>query len=1775
MRNGYNSTFRARLLAGSALVAVSVAVPSAIAFAQATVDIDFASPAYMLNADVGNMLPQFSAAAVSGSTTGSTGSISLLSNSATDTTYTGAYLMEDNTLASEADGNTASGTVNLTFAPGVGTDTAAAGVYQDVTANVAAQVNTSDHDVEFANADATGAASLTGTLNVENNDLLATATGNTASSTIALASGVNLTGNGVQASTVTDSTYAAGVDSDNAADMLVAQAQRLSGAVTVGATTNDSNVLVDVEEISGATVTVSGSDITASATGSNLAGAITSADTTATIGASAAVVGVQNLDFAGPASDDVVARNVNSDIRLDFARSGDGVADNNTVTVSGNRINTVATGATADQSISLVANQITGNGTFASVGDGLGAGVQLGVLADALVASVQTMNATTTVLSDNNTNIITIDIADGSEPATNNSVSSTGNTMAASAVGLDATNAATLSAGSTLSAPGAVASVQLIEGVVRAYNSNEMDIYAHDDTQVSGSTYVLSSNTLGATAVGGQVNNDLVVANTDILSVAANTGSAAILADPASGTEPEAPTITAGYALANDQLLSDSDVLAIEASTGYSHVFTDDTGTSTITTDNNVMSSAATGATANNAISLSFNELSGAVVAGGDVVAAAANSQRVDGGSTVTASAYGDGSPVLVDVKEDAYAGTSISTSSNTVSASATANRSTGTTVTVDATNAVITGGVDGMARVDKTTGDVTGTAAFVAASSQELDASTVTAHQVNNVGTPTASNLIETSVGIDAGSITDSTIVSDANTLSVAATGNVAVTGVATGTNATAQIQASSAAVSYQDVANSAINAVLGSLGSDAQAAYTSTNAPTNAGFSAADVTEGAGSTFTNSTAGNLTFTFENANAQEIAILQGTFGVGNVSTAGTTTTVIWTSGLTVDLTTYNLNILAGEFVNILTMSQAAKAGTLNTAGVIIDAGAASTDMITDSTLSIDSNVIVGEVRGNVATNTVTATATTLTAFSAAATPVTNVVSTTIEADNADNALTNVQEIDGTSALTTTVAGTFALIDDDDSDRTGSSISVSGNLLQSYGTSNTASNTVTLTATNSSAGAALLNEQTMTSATGSGVVTVSDMDVATHAGMTSSDQALDNNTNQSVASANVETSTVTVAVTNADPVLPAAADGSFITSLLSADSILATEQAVTGTPTISAAATTDVFNRDLTDVTADQVITSTLSMSGNVTLAQATGNNSVTSMALGDAGTATYDASGALVGNQTVGDGAAVSAVTNVDVGTALRTADPTNATFQSSTISVDGNRADAVARGNVQSSALTVTAANVDAGGAGDADLADAGSTNAFGLFRYQTSGAAVSADSSAAVFSLSATGENSTSEASDGSTLSVSSNVSSATAVSNMGTNRVAIGSDGTASLLSTGALHNSQSASANGSTAATGGMSATATFGSGSVTNNIVVNGTTLNVDGNISSASATANSVTNSYTAVATNMTAGAADADASVALDTSGNDVTAANILSNDQKTLAGHTVAATNTANTVTATSATGTSTTSATAINASTVSVADNAFNAYATGNSAGNSAANSLSLGGTGTSLLSANAGVANRQTQAAAISASGSATVGVYGDGAGVGTALNASTVSVADNSVMVMARGNLANNSLSAGATSATGGDGADGSTNGVSTLSTFGLLNHQTNTGAVSAVSTNARFGVALNTVAPTYGTASSASTIGVSGNSVMAAAYGNVATNNNTLASLEGTNDDATIVTASYQMASGGAISASVTGGFAGVTANGPVGTSTVAVRGNTFTSKAVGNFATSVVTRR
>jgi hypothetical protein len=1780
------------LLVCSALVGVSVALASGSANAQATIELDLGTPTYTLSADVGSMLPQSTTATVSGTTSGTTGVIELTSDIDNTVTYDGAYLMEDNTLAADATGNTANGTVSLTFTPGVGSDTAAGGVFQSVTADITATVSGSQHLVQIENFDTVGGADvaeLTGTLLVDNNDLLASATANSASTTLSLANGVNVGGTGSAAQIAVDSTLAAATDSDSAADLLISQGQTIAGTGTdivaqvkggAGGTGNN-DVDVYIDSVDGATLTLSNSDIQATATGNSLSASIVSSDTTALIGATSAAVGLQSIYGDVDALTDYTRITVNID-------STNGLVDDSTLTVADNAIGATATGATATQSIALVANQITGGGSYAGVYDPTAAGVQIDASAGHIAASTQTLYDGSTVTSLANYGEVRLDTSAGSPSGLflrRNTLAVTDNSIASSSLGLDATNSVGLQAGSTLSSTGAVASVQFVNGEVTA-DTDRSSIVNNPKDDVLDSTVLTTGNLISASSTGARVNNDLVVSNTDVLSLSSNTGSVSITADPVSATDEESPSVSAGFVISNDQEVNATDVTAEVSQSAVLTEIGDDIYTSTVNTDNNEMIASAIGASANNAISLSFNVLDGSMLAGGDVVAAAANSQRVDGSSDIWANVY-DGRPIEVVVGNDIEAGGStVTINGNAIRASATGNASTGTTVSVDATNVGITGGVDGTASVDKLNGDISADAAFLAANQQELDNTRVYAGQVNNQATPTASNLIVFDID---DRIEDATVQMNSNVMSVAATGNTAITGVSTGTDATATVQASSAVVSYQDLADATIQGALGTLGSDGVTPFYSESVPSVGGsYADGDIVNVSSGTYQNVTGSSVSIEFENLTSEEIDILETVFTAANVATVGSTTTVTWPDTYTAVFTGYlaRSEHASNDLDTIDGFERTGNQGNLNTAGVIQELGTGEAAGIFRSTLTVDENTMVGEVRGNVATNSVTATATTLTAFATGDRPSTDTDATTVVATDADNALTNVQEVDGTTVLTNTVAGAFALkfVADPETDGLDdSSLSVSDNLLQSYATTNTASNTVTLTATNSNAGAALLNEQSMAAPAGSGVVTVSDMDVASHAGTMSSDQALDNNTNQSVASANVETSTVTVSVTNGSPV-NGTADALFTapSNELSADAILASEQRVgdqvNPTPTISASATTDVFNRDLNDTTANQVVTSTLSMSGNDTIAQSTANTSTTVMALGDSGTASYDASGAIVGQQVISDNAVINAVTDVEVGVALRTNDPDNAAFQSSTVGIDGNTATALARGNVETTTLTVTSANIDAGAATDAAVGATDTYAAYMIRRAQTSGGDLSANSSDATFSLSAVGENSATEASDSSTLSVSSNLSSATAVGNTATNRVVLGSDSTATLASTGLLFAEQVAGSNGSVSATGGMSATAGLSSASVDNNTVMNGTTLTLAGNTSSASATANSVSNTFTANATNMTAGLVNTDAYVSNSTS----SAANLLRSYQT--ATQTVQATNTANTVTATIGTGAADDgeTTTAVNASTVAVTGNAINAYATGNSAGNTAANSMSIGGAGTSTLSATAGLANIQQQNGAITASGSARVGVIADGAidpasttAAATALNASTVSVADNSVMVMARGNLANNALSVGATSATGGDGADGVFNGTAVQATYALGNFQTNTGPVTSNSDGVEFGVALNGSAAAYGAAAAGSTIGVSGNSVMAAAYGNVATNNLAVASLEGVNDDATAITASYQLASGGAIQANVTNGFAGVDALGRVGSSTVSVRGNTFTARAVGNFATSVVTRR
>ncbi|MCB9930938.1 MAG: hypothetical protein H6844_16160 [Alphaproteobacteria bacterium] len=1765
-------SLRQRLLAGTAFVAMATALPAGAAFATvASVDLDFAT-GVVQSQDFGSVVSQNNAALVTATSSGSSAVLNLLDNTTADITYSGAYSVINNAIDATGTGNTSTSAVNLNFTPGLGTDSAAVGSFQTNGGAVSATSTGDQHTVMVLNSDPSFENILSGTLTFTNNDIGTNATANDASASIALANGVNLDGNGAPAAVAIDETLAAATDSATDGDLLVSSAQQTT-AVT-SASTSSASVTASLESLLGATVTLANSDVGASANGNTLAGDITSTDSTASIAASSAVTGLQDVGA------DVTSSNTGTTIQVQAGNVVDlgGTVSDSSVAVTSNTITSGSTGNASNQSIDLTANQILGSGTaLVTDSDTAATDVQLAVTgAEQAVASVQTVGDTVAVVSNVAGGLVGLNVYDSNFTTPNSELTVLSNTIESTATGSSAVNGLSLTAGSTVSAPGAVAAVQSIDGDVSAsVATSSVTLATQEDT--TGSTLVTAGNTIRAAVTGASTANDIAV-TTDILSLDTSNGGVSILADATTG-DTESPRVAAGFALANDQsiggtlsgptasLLTASatgvQVLTTYAansadvfsSTVHNGGYVDATGA--MVEPGNTLVASVIGSTADNGIALSFTDLQGDVTGDGEVVAATANSQVVQGDSALTATLLGtNGEPVKTYVNDQVSSST-VTTSYNTVAVSGVGNRTTGNSVTVSATNAVIPAGIAASSAVDAATGDVTASAAFVAASSQEFQNSSISASQSDglNPSVSTLSNTIDTEIN---GTISNSSVATAQNTLSATATANSASNGVFLGTDATSSIQASSAVTNYQDVTAAAVSATIGVLGTDAINAYTSSNG-SNSQTGAFTYNSGTGDL---SVIGSpVTFTFGSAlSTEEAEILTA---LGWTATAGSTSVTVPVGNYNIvgSLSSISFNDptvgspgSGDESFSVAGFDRPATPAQLNGAGVTITAFSP----ITGSQLDVTANTLVGEVKGNTATNTLAVTGTALITNTAA--QPTYALNPTLSPAGADNVLTNVQTVDAASALASDVAGSFGIIEPNDLAVTGSSLSVSDNLQQSYATANTGTNTLSLNATTTGVGAALVNDQTVSTA---GVATTSDLDVAANAGVASSDLALDGNRNQSVATGNLETSTLNVSATNVDG--PAGVGGlsSTLIGVLVGDSVLSSEQTA-GATTVSASATTDVFNRDGADPSAQIVSASTLSFSRNQTTAQATGNSSTQDANLGDGATASYDAGSVVYSAQDFSSGAAVTATTNTEVGLNL-TSDDTydGSTILASTVAVDGNTASALARGNVGTTTLDVTATNSTIVAGTDALVGTATGPNASGGFlavRVQNAiGATVTANSSATAYTLSAlqtTGSASTDAAVEASTLSLSDNASAATAVANTSATTMRVGGDSMSNLDASAGVLTAQFTA--GTVTATGGLTATATFDVGVGAGADAVIGSSLAVDGNTSSSSATGNVTTASLSADATNVTAGTGAAGV---VDSTSESILATFGLATYQSNAA--VVTSTNTANTI-GLSVTGTA---LDAVESSTLSLSGNGVNAYATGNTS----SNAVALGSADASSIDASAGLHNRQDNGGAVAASASGTFTVEADTGTVGSALNASTASLSGNSVLALARGNLANNGLTVDATATTNGGGGALFATGLLTAS-YGLLNEQSNVAAVDAISSGTSYAVVLNGTTGT-GTGASGSTASLSGNTITAAGYGNIATNSLMLSSLNAPTDDASAMIANLQ-SNVGAVSATVTGGFAGVTVNGAATSSTVSVGSNRFSASAVGNFATSTMTR-
>ncbi|OSQ56750.1 hypothetical protein MCRY_19245 [Marivita cryptomonadis] len=1778
--------FTPNLRNSTATAALLITFGASGALAQATADTNMgASETIVTSATftAGNV--QELTATPSATTANNNVNISLTVSDGIDDVVTVATPATNNLTTASATGNSSTAAAELLFSPSTAGDTAAVGTLQSVEADVIALSSSDTHSIVIEN-DGAGIRTLTGTSLSDNNDITAAATGNSAKSTITAASGLDLVqATAGQASLDIDSSLAAAADNDVAGDLIVSSSQEIDGNRALGATVSGAVTRTRVEGLDTATVTVSNSDQASTSIGNSATSSISSLDTTASITASTAVSNLQTIvpSTVSPVTT-ISAATTGSTIEIQSGVDSNGNATgdvtNTTISVAGNDQTAGATGSVSTQSITLDASSITGEGAAAVISDADTAAdgkTQLSAAGDSIIGNVQTIDSGVTVsgtVSGNNISSVVADLDDNT--VTTSTLEVTGNRQAASATGVSTSNALSLTSGATMSAAGAVGSVQEVDGsVTAATTSNSITNAINTDDDLDDSSMRTTANAVTSAATGATATNSLSTTSaTNNLSVALNAGT--VQNSVAAGSADQY-SVTAGQALTNDQSMASTAVVSAE--TTANQILTQagtDVTDSTVATDDNRMSASATANSADNGILLSFNNLVGtASGAGTGVIAATANEQTLADSATVTARVVGTGGvPILTTVDSDVQR-SSVSTSGNTVSASASGNVTSGNNVVVDATN--ITSGSEAAPSIVAATGAQTTTGSFVAASTQ-LSGADILASQRDSAATPTTSNTIRTNVDNDIQ--LSSTVVSDDNVLSAVATANSANNAVQLGDANTATVAASGTVANYQATAAAgSVTAEIGITGSDPISAFSSLNsAPAVSGTIGNDGTLASGGAgYTNNGATPIVFTFATplTSEEQAALLMAGFSniSGNNAEIAPGAQIDTFGGTAAQIISVTYSTASGTTLAFANFAGTASPGVVNGAGVIVsvDADAGSAGEISASTVSVSGNTAVGEVTGNVATNATSATATTVTGLSGTATSI-NAADFDVAPATADLATASLQ--DSASALSSDVAATFAILDGQgEIDAvTDSTQIVSDNLQQSYATANRATNSVDLTATNTDADTALENAQRSTAT----VSTTSDLDVVANAGGTTSSLAMEGNVNQSVANGNVATNTTTVDVTNATAT--GTVDASIALGTLTADAnnALASVQSVSAN--VTASATTDVYNQDVTRTGGNEIISSDVSLSSNSTIAQATGNNGTQTLTLGDAGTANMDRTGVLVNNQDVTSAATVSSTVNQDVEVTL--SNTGTIPIQSSSVALDGNQTTALARSNVASNTLTVDGNSIDAGVGTDASFTAGGTTNAaYVLGSDQDNDAVVTAMTSQSRVEVDVSDTGAGPTVGGGvlnSTVSLAGNVSSTTALANSVVNSVSVGANAS-NVDAAAELASIQGNS--GAVTSTGGSAVVVDVDVTGGTAPIGINGSSVMLSENVSASSATGNQAENSLTTAGANIVSGAsgtnATADSSGTLTASGG-----NLVANNQNNTGA--INSTNTANTVTISSDTvdGTTPGNGAAASGSTLGVTGNVTEARASANLATNS---SITIGGAGTASLDSTALVMNSQTNTSTgtVDASASTNTTVSLSGTTDATALDTGTAMVEGNSTLALARGNVAGNTVVANGANATGGGSPAGVNSTAGVLggvlnASFGVFNEQSQAAAISATSTGASYRVNATSgtrTAGNLGLALNASSASVSGNAINASALGNVATNSVTLASLSTTANDASAAAFNTQSNSGD-ITSQATGATIGTFSIGGIVSASVGVSNNSISASSIGNFATSTVTR-
>ncbi|RYF83388.1 MAG: S-layer family protein [Comamonadaceae bacterium] len=1317
-----------------------------------------------------------------------------------------------------------------------------------------------------------GVNTLTGTLSVAGNAVTSSATSNetagasngVAGNRIVIGDGVAFQGAGGGA--VASASYASGLDYTAQASLAISNHQE--AWTPLSSATQGTYVGSAVQSINGGSVALADNTVSARATGNLNSSEVAAQGAAAFSGSVALQNSQQNLFLSGTPQNErasVTATVTDADI-LSVTGVDGGVTHASTVGVTGNDSSASAYGNQSSQNIALAANTLALNGpTNVALTSGVAANLNVSAAAALAVSSLQiNQNAAITATGgDLRTGLYADSQGDAlAQPASYNTIlgstlNVTDNAQQAVAVGNNVGNGVSLAVTTLDSGSAGISNAQFQTGQVGAGLSNA-SVGMVAGTHVSGSDLTVGDNLQRAVAYGNLGSNSIAVeANAVSLQPAGSAiDGSTVFFDPTAtnGRVFDAgvggqPAVSAVYGVLNNQAVSgpNAGVSASAASVGANLTVEGNITGSTAATTGNVVLGAAYGNDATNRASL---DVGSSLTVAADAyarVAQVSNTQVVGGANTAISASAGGGETVSTLIERNVVDST-VAASSNAIEAMAYGSRAvnsvaaSGNEITVTSPGGAQTS-LLGMGMTMASTD-----AAFGVLNAQSGQGS-VTASLVDSVGAPTDSASVRVQVGRAANSnnvlqstlIDNATVRADSNTLLAQAVSNGATNSVATSANTLA---ASGALLNMQATSANVV-AVVGAAGTPG-----TTGSPPVPGAPFTPTVTGDFDTATfslgawNVTGDLVVSVLDNPSlttGQIQALVADGYAYDSSSQAYRKAVV----NQSVQDATYQELTSAGStntaffgLTSVGTPAVPATAGTPNAGGVTLAVTGGASVGVSNSSLSVAGNSTSGLVTGNSATNSVSASGNAVGGTSAFASTNVNLISTDA---SADHVLTNVQSV-SSAALSSTVNGTYAIDVTTDAAVpvaiTGSTLAVDGNAQTARAVANSATNSVSMEANQLAATSALLSVQGNSAA----IAATSNLELFAPAAVSQSTVSLSNNSNVALGVANDVSNRTTVqggasvasqgtGSANAT-YIPVAANN------VSADHVVTNQQASNGT-SVSSTASTSLYNQDGVLDTTPGLSASSLTISGNSTIAEASANRATNSLSVVDA--ASLGASTAVLNVQT--NASQVSASATASVGVALNGGNlPLGYAADGSSIALNGNSTSALARGNTATNVLNAApGANYVNTGA-PAVLSTTTATAPAVVVNNQANSADVSASSNLVSYRVSLSdGSLPLNGAAIGSSIGVIGNSAMAQAYGNSATNALTLSALNTG--VAAGGVSNTQSntGAVNASTSSTSvGVQLASTFGTS-------LGGSTARVTGNQLGATAVGNSAVSTIAA----------------------------------------------------------------------------------------------------------------------------------------------------------------------------------------------------------------------------------------------------------------------------------------------------------------------------------------